>query len=610
VLGDGAGLPATATLAELDEHRVANATRALASAEILRPESPLGFVHPLVRDAVYLELAPAERELQHERAARALIELEAAPELVAAHLRVVPCRADAWVAALLREAVLAAGLRGDPESAVLYLRRALAEPPEAEQRNALLIELGMAEALANDKASSAEHLRAGYEAVVDPRARAEMAETLARVLMFTVSFGGSVDGASERLAQARGGLRGDGPGARMFAVVAAWDWALTAGPASACAELALAALADGALVAADPALLSGVAGSVLILADRDEAVGVWEATSADAHRSGSVMALSGMYVCQGWTWLTRGELAEAESSLRRGIEEKDPWRAAGAAETAYAVSFLARVLIERGDLAGARALLTDRAPSPAGSDGDGLCRLAEVELLVAERRWTEALAAADDYTGSLRDGIVNPAWAPWRSLRALALAGLDRRDEAGELLADELEWARRWGAPGALGRTLRLLSVIGPAPGVERSREAVEVTEDSPARLEHAKALVAFGSTLRRARKPMAARDSLRLGLEIAARCGAQPLVEHARAELYAAGARPKRDALTGPESLTPSERRVAELAARGQANRDIAQTLYVTEKTVEFHLTSAYRKLGISTRAGLSEILASAVSA
>ena len=92
--------------------------------------------------------------------------------------------------------------------------------------------------------------------------------------------------------------------------------------------------------------------------------------------------------------------------------------------------------------------------------------------------------------------------------------------------------------------------------------------------------------------------------VRIASHCGAQPLAEHARNELYAAGGRPRREALTGPESLTPSERRVAELAAAGQSNRDIARTLYVTPKTVEVHLTSVYRKLGIRSRAALSKAL------
>jgi DNA-binding NarL/FixJ family response regulator len=135
-------------------------------------------------------------------------------------------------------------------------------------------------------------------------------------------------------------------------------------------------------------------------------------------------------------------------------------------------------------------------------------------------------------------------------------------------------------------------------------REAVELGAASAARLEHAKALVALGSELRRDRKPSDSREPLRRGLELAEQCGAQPVAELARSELYAAGGRPKRGALTGPESLTPSERRVAELAAEGEGNRDIAQALYVTPRTVEFHLTSVYRKLGIASRTELPALV------
>jgi DNA-binding CsgD family transcriptional regulator len=262
-------------------------------------------------------------------------------------------------------------------------------------------------------------------------------------------------------------------------------------------------------------------------------------------------------------------------------------------------------LVERGELGRARALLGTQPEQPPGSEADSLLRRATVRLLLGERRWPEALLAAEAYGGSLRPRVVNPCWAPWRSLEAVALVGLGRPGEALALLEDELVWARRWGAPGALGRVLRLLGTTGPAPRVDVLSEAVASTEGSPARLEHAKSLVALGSALRLERKPAAAREPLRQGLELATRCGATPLARRARAELQAAGGRPRRHMLTGPGSLTPSERRVAELAAKGASNREIAQELFVTPRTVEFHLTGVYRKLGVSTRTGLSEALA-----
>ena len=131
---------------------------------------------------------------------------------------------------------------------------------------------------------------------------------------------------------------------------------------------------------------------------------------------------------------------------------------------------------------------------------------------------------------------------------------------------------------------------------------------DSPARLDHARCLIDLGAALRRANQRTAARDPLRDGLELARRCGADALVRRAHDELVVAGGRPRRLMFSGPEALTPSERRVAELAAEGQSNREIAQLLYVTTKTVDNHLARAYGKLGISSRGQLAEALRTVV--
>ena len=98
--------------------------------------------------------------------------------------------------------------------------------------------------------------------------------------------------------------------------------------------------------------------------------------------------------------------------------------------------------------------------------------------------------------------------------------------------------------------------------------------------------------------------ESLRRGLEFAYRAGAAGLVKHARDELAATGARPRTLALTGVEALTPSERRVARMAARGVANKEIAEALFVTVKAVEAHLSSVYRKLQIKSRTQLADVI------
>jgi DNA-binding CsgD family transcriptional regulator len=200
----------------------------------------------------------------------------------------------------------------------------------------------------------------------------------------------------------------------------------------------------------------------------------------------------------------------------------------------------------------------------------------------------------------------NPAFMAWRSQAALALLQLGDRGEARRLAAEELELARTWGAPRALGAALRAAGLAeGGARGLGLLKEAVEVLTNSPAKLEHAKARTELGAALGRANRRSEAREQLRRAVELATICGAGPLAGRANSELRATGARPRRIALSGVESLTPSEGRVAQMAAEGPTNREIAQALFVTPKTVEIHLSSVYRKLGISSRAQLPTALA-----
>jgi DNA-binding CsgD family transcriptional regulator len=122
--------------------------------------------------------------------------------------------------------------------------------------------------------------------------------------------------------------------------------------------------------------------------------------------------------------------------------------------------------------------------------------------------------------------------------------------------------------------------------------------------LERARTYAAAGSALLSAGRPVEARAPLRVAVDLAHRCGAGDLEDHALAELRATGARPRRSLTSGAGSLTPSERRVTSLAAAGSTNREIADTLFVTISTVEFHLRRAFRKLGIASRTQLGETL------
>jgi DNA-binding CsgD family transcriptional regulator len=195
---------------------------------------------------------------------------------------------------------------------------------------------------------------------------------------------------------------------------------------------------------------------------------------------------------------------------------------------------------------------------------------------------------------------------PWRSEAARALLATGDATEARRLASQELAHARRWGAPRPIGRALRVLGLTeGGEAGLRSLRDSVLALESSPALLERAHSLVEVGSALRRARKRIEARDRLRAGLDLAQRCGASALATRAHEELIAAGAKPRTAAISGAASLTPSERRIAAMASEGLTNREIAQALFVTPRTVEMHLSNAFRKLRIASRTQLGDALA-----
>jgi DNA-binding CsgD family transcriptional regulator len=229
----------------------------------------------------------------------------------------------------------------------------------------------------------------------------------------------------------------------------------------------------------------------------------------------------------------------------------------------------------------------------------------------------ELRAARGDHAGALADFEEverrhggQPSSGPMLGhlLAAIRSRHAQGDDEAvGDGLRQALEIAQNWGTDSAIGLVLRLRGRLADDPGeaVEDLRAAVEHLERSPRRADHARALVDLGSVLRRATRRVESREPLRAGFELARECGADGLAETARGELAASGVRIRRERLSGIESLTASEQRIAELAADGLSNADIAQSLFVTVKTVEMHLTHTYRKLDVNGRADLAGALA-----
>lgn len=211
---------------------------------------------------------------------------------------------------------------------------------------------------------------------------------------------------------------------------------------------------------------------------------------------------------------------------------------------------------------------------------------------------TDPLECGTELAGN---GYTNPGFAHWRTEAVAAHLALGDTAAAQALAEEELELARRSQAPRGIGIASRSAGLAhGGEARLTHLEESVSILARSGARLERARALIDYGAALRRAGHRTQAQQPLREGLDLAAHCAASPLVTRANADLVATGARPRRDVLTGIGALTASELRVARLAAEGTTNREIAQTLFVSRRTVEVHLTNTYRKLGIDSRAQL----------
>jgi DNA-binding CsgD family transcriptional regulator len=385
---------------------------------------------------------------------------------------------------------------------------------------------------------------------------------------------------------------------RAWFAMRGWWQHFLGGPASDSAAFARRGLEGGLLLDAAPvAPVFGQAILVLLRADElDEAEPWIDRLMEDARRRGPVSSATA-FGLRSYLAYRRGDLTSAEDDGKRAVElTREHGIGFGLAVN---LRWLLDALIEIGELDDAEAELKS-----SGLDGAlpeywwfGPLRLGRARLRIALGLIEEGIR---DLREMLRlDPATRPASDPVASSLALALHALDREpEEVTRLLDWELEAAREWGTPRATGIALRAKGIVeGGERGIELLREAVEMLAGSPARLEHARALTDLGAALRRAKRRTDAREPLKEAVEIAHRCGATMIEERAREELAATGARPRRVMLTGMESLTPSELRVARMAAEGMENREIAQTLFVSVKTVETHLGHVYRKLDISSR-------------
>jgi DNA-binding CsgD family transcriptional regulator len=326
---------------------------------------------------------------------------------------------------------------------------------------------------------------------------------------------------------------------------------------------------------------------------------------AEARRTANGLILPAVLSHRAWMALRSGDLTAAEADARALLDAQQP--EATLLHRLLATAALVSALTQQDELdAAERALDAVGAAVQTTSQTAALVRHARGRLRLVQARYAEALSdfeAGGDI--ALRTLAPSPTYLPWRSGAALAHLGLGAPDVARSLAEEELELAQAFGAPRAIGVAQRTLGLVeGGERGEALLRAAITTLDGPDLRLERARVQADLGALLRRANRRSAARAPLREAIDAAHRSGARLIVHRAETELRATGARPRRVLLTGLEALIASERRIAELAAEGLTNREIAEHLFVTARTVEGHLTHVFGKLDITSRTELPAAL------
>ncbi|MEU8517904.1 AAA family ATPase [Kitasatospora sp. NPDC048722] len=636
----------------LAEPQLADALHALVRAEYLTRTGDEGtaFGCAALAAAVASTVLPSRRMALHRGAARFLRARGASAQRIAVHLLPAP-RGEAWAPEVLARAAERAAEEGRTATAAAYLRRALREETGEESRAGLLASLGRLE-LASSVPVAVRSLESSLRLSQDPVERAGVARRLAGAMLAVDRYPEALEvlrRTSEHIREAdpADALRLeidrihialtnlasapdavarlmelnvlDAPDNGVRRPLAAL-LSLRAVMVGRCpeevvslAELALGEgadpLSDESFVYYDALVALRAAGeTVAALEHADAAV---RQARARGSALGRLQALSVRANLVGRV----GRLSDSQADAASALEELRAIDIGPAHSVAvFATATSMDSLIRQGRPEEAENLLR-RAGLAAELNANWVndhVLMVRGRLRVAQGRLDEGLA---DFLRcgerAVARGMSGPGFHTWRSEAALVQAALRRGEAARSLAEEELGLARAWGVPETVGTALTALGVVrGGVEGLELLREAVGLLEDAPARLRYAQALVDCGILARKAGRLPEARTCLQRAASVADECGAAPLVDLALAELRAVGDRPRTRTFHGVNALTPTERRVADLALQGMTNRGIAQHLFVGLRTVEVHLTNVYGKLAIDGRAGLATALAAAGSA
>jgi DNA-binding CsgD family transcriptional regulator len=642
VLGGDARIRVAATLSGLDLETATTALGRLIEVDIVGRASVLDFTAPIVRAAVYQAITPGLRALLHGKAACALAEAGAPNHAVAAHLLLSEPAGNPSTVRALRNVAQAAAETGDVERAVRYLNRALAEPAREEVRAGILLELGVLQARAGSEGAEEILLEVSRSrSSADERATAVLSLAELRMLrgapadaqaLLKDALTADCSASAELHARVRGALIACRIAAARKPEGPWWDARPPAASTRGCdgplvAAGVAAALFEGEALATLPRIVprfadargsclrSMAAGEFLVFVLAQLVCGhsgrpldCLEQAADQVGSSNAPPQESVILTLRSFELLRRGTLSAAETQARKALRIAREHKLRFL--ESLAVAALMESLLDQGRVSDAERELGYRlSMSTVGVD------LAGCLVLIARGRLRAVLG---DASVGLEDLLtagktlvgarcVTPGLA-WRSRAALIAGRLGRRRMAAALVSEEFTLAAKQGDPRALGTALRTQAAMSePDDQLSLLVAAVEALRCTPNKLDYGRALCDLGAAHRRLGSRRDAQLPLKTALQVAHECGAIALAQRARHELVVLGARPRRFAITGVEALTARERQAGELAADGLTNREIAAAMCVTANTVEYHLTNAYRKLGIARREYLPVALSTA---
>ena len=643
VVGPGIDLAWVAEVAELPFAAASTLADDLARATVLSDRRPVEFAHPLVEAAVRDALPAGRRAALHRRAYDVLSAVGAHRRRALNHALLCEPSGDEALAETLR----AAARHAEPTTAVAMLRRAARELPGAEDPE-LLEALGTAQLADGDDGGLATLERA-REGLADPRRRVaiDLQVGIARYERGELAAAARTlrRGGGEALAE-DDELRVSLQAAEMTVVRSLADPSAEQAAIGGRLDALLAERSPGRssverLVLAQAAFRGVQAGDVpyrdvLVLArralppahdspDRFDALALPLAAMAlylsdefadvdgrlteeieRAQRRGEHMAFATASFFRGFPRYLRGDVLDAAEDFQSALDAaEEGW--AFALPSAHALR--AMCAIERDELAVAGQLLV----LPGGDERWSAHPTFPVLLAIralwhnCEGRHDEAarlVAAAGARQTEI--GALNPSALHWQVEAAETALALGDAEAARALSLEATGRARHFGAPRALGLALRAAGAAHEGgEGVAHLRESVTVLATSEATLELAHSRFALGVRLRHEGHRSEAIALLEHALLCADACGGLRLRRLATEELRVAGATPRPSPVSGRESLTPTERRVALLAAEGLSSQHIAQQLFVTRRTVDTHLAHARAKLGVAGADELAGALA-----